>query len=159
MEKGNAVALERGTFVRPACPGDVEWLVGQLRAHAAAAGMERHFSEAHAREALPRMIAEHVFFVAERDGVPVGYVAGVLTWHYLYPALRILSAILWWVDPAKRFGRAAWMLLREFVAEGRRVADLVCFALAHFTRVSERHLIRLGFKLHEQSYTLEVARG
>lgn len=56
----------------------------------------------------------------------------------------------------KSSGRAAYLLMQEFIAFGRGNANLVFTCLTKHTNVKERTLNKLGFQKIEEIYSLEV---
>lgn len=146
--------------IRPATAGDLDWLVGQLRAFSRFCGtkLPAFGDEAHVRAGLENFIASHLLLIAERDETErLGFLGALGIPHPFNPEIKLLTEMFWWVDEERRGSRAAPMLLDAYVEWGRANADWVTMALEHHSPVSEKHLLKRGFKLRERSYLLEVA--
>lgn len=148
-----------GITIRNAYPEDVDWLLPQLRAFSKMCGLERPIvgSDEQSRKILTEMISEGPFFVAEREAVRLGFIAGTLHAHRFNPELRVLSEMFFWVDPRFRYSRAALLLLEEFKRYGEAAADMISFSLLSNSPVKSASLIRRGFKPIENSFMMEVA--
>lgn len=173
MTTANATAIT----VRAASPGDIPWLVGQLREFDLFFGAGRSLfpGDARACEILAGLIADHLFLVAESvDGprplvgsnvdthvtfaTPVGFIAGHVGEHP-FGGFKVLTELFWWVEPPSRGTRAGAMLLDKYIEIGRQLcADWILMTLEHDSPVSDRMLLKRGFRPKERSYLLEVAR-
>lgn len=146
--------------VRRAEQADVPWVLGQLRAFAAAYGTRRSlFGDAgHAEALVAGLIEDQFVAIAERDGEPVGLIAGVLQPHPFNPDLQVASELWWWVTPEVRGSRAGHLLLDAF--EGWALeseADLINFTLEAHSPVRDRTLERRGYRLFERQFLREVS--
>lgn len=151
-----------GIRVRAGNENDIPWLVSQLREFAAFFGTKRSLfgSEEYVCRALKSMLADHVLVVAMTENeVPVGFIGGVFAPHIMNPEIKYLGETFWWVQEKYRATRAGLMLLDTFVDIGKRKADWITFGLEAKSPVSERHLLKRGFHLHERSYLHEVDNG
>lgn len=105
------------------------------------------------------LIREQFVAVAEdRDGRPVGLIAGVCGPHPLNPDLTIATELAWWVCPPDRGTRAGLELLNAFDAwaDARR-AHLVNMTLEVGSAVADRTLTRRGYALTERQFLRERA--
>jgi len=125
--------------IRNGTESDVPWLLGQLREFAAFFGSKYPlFDEEHARAILPNFIANHLLLVAEDDaGSPAGFLGAYVMLHPFNPKIKTLAEVFWWVDRSRRGGRAALMLLDEYVRIGRATATWVTMALESRSPVNE----------------------
>lgn len=152
-------ACQEGTVsIRRADAGDIDWLVSQCRDFASFFDSRHNLfpDEALAREGLWAMISNHIVFIAQKAGIPVGFVAGTLAPHMFNPAIRVLYEAFWWVTEEHRGSRAGLLLLNSFVAWGREHADWIIFTLENHSPVNDSVLLRRGFTLKERSYLMEV---
>lgn len=146
------------TRVRPALFIDIEWLMEQLRSFDkfAAYGRSLIEDESHARLTMLGIIDKHMVFIAENNHKPVGFIAAYKTPHPFNPRIKVLSECFWWVAPEGRKTRAGALLLREFIAYGRRHCDWITMSLEDVSPVKPGSLSKLGFKLKESSFLMEV---
>lgn len=144
--------------VRPACLTDVPWIEGQLRELHAVSGQPADiYDEKHVLNTLPNLIEGHVFLVAEMDGgAPCGFICGMILSHYLWPKIVTLVELVYWVERAHRFGRAAEALLDRYVEVGKKYVNWVIFTVARFTPIKPESLQRRGFTLKDTNWVLEV---
>lgn len=145
--------------IRKAGPSDLEWLLVQLRDFAAFYNTKKSLfpkGDEHGRLMVDALIAEHVVLIAEKDSVPIGFIAGVFLKHPFNPEIRTLSEQFFWVTAAHRGGRAAVMLLNGFVALGELKADWILFTIEHGGPMNDRALLSRGFRLKEINYLKEV---
>ena len=149
------------TVVRDAVLDDIDWLVEELRQ------LQEFFGKKHSlfgndenslRERLEMSITRHKFFIAEHSvHGRIGLIAGVVTPHLYNPEVRVLAEMFWWVVPAhRRTTKAASMLLDEFISWGKKNVDWITFGIQEKTPIKEDSLIRLGFRLQERAYLMEV---
>ncbi|MCA9339375.1 MAG: GNAT family N-acetyltransferase [Candidatus Saccharibacteria bacterium] len=102
------------------------------------------------------LIQEHVLIIAEMGSTRMGFIAGMKAPHHFNPDLKVLSELLWWVCPEFRGSRAGSALLEDFIAIGKDTCDWITFTIEEQTPISDKSLIKRGFKPTEQSYLLEV---
>lgn len=153
--------------VRSAVADDVPWILEQLRAFDAAYHAPRSLypREDYAQIMLRQLIDVGPFWVAEHIlsadpeehrpytvSWPVGFIAGMVSGHWMNPEIQVLTELLWWVDPQFRGTRAAALLLEEFVAFGREHCEWIICAIGRETQVNPRALERHGFEAFEQNY-------
>src|SRR3990167_598229 len=143
--------------VRAAEPGDVDWMLDELRQFAAWVERKRPLYDApHAREWLPRLIAGHFVRVAHTGEARAGFLVGLVGAHPLNPGVRTLTELFWWVAAGHRDSRAGLLLLEAFVEWGKAHADWILLSLEAESLVNEETLNRRGFVLKERGYLLEV---
>ncbi len=145
--------------IRKAQEGDAEWLIPELSKFAQFACtrlsmLPQNVEVIH--EGLRKFIETHLFLVAENDGEAAGFVAGLVFPHLFNPEILVLQEIFWWVREQYRGSRAALLLLNAFVEWGREHVDWIFFSMQHNTPATDRALVKRGFKMHEQTYLLEV---
>jgi RimJ/RimL family protein N-acetyltransferase len=146
--------------VRPAQFDDINWLVRELGRFDQFFGGKRPLleDEDYARGVLIQMIEKHFMLIAEReDAGPIGFIGGIVTPHLFNPNIRVLGELFWWVQPEYRGTRAGLMLLNEFTAWGKANVDWLTIALEDHSPVSDRSILKRGFKPKEKSYLLEVS--
>ncbi len=60
-----------------------------------------------------------VIVVAEKEGILIGFIAGVITpWCANYQQ-RIVQELIWWVNPEDRGTRAAYQMMNKYEEEAR----------------------------------------
>lgn len=156
-----ATATEPTIRVRDVRAKDTDWLVVQLRAFSQFFGTDKQlFTTADdVRERLPVLLAMGPCFIATQgDGLPIGFIAGLLAPHPYNPAIRVLTESFWWVEPNWRQTRAGLLLLEAFIRAGEECADWIHFTLEAKSPVNERTLTKRGFQLYERAYLREVTR-
>lgn len=99
---------------------------------------------------------QYPFWIAEVDGTPVGFIAGIVHAHFYQPTLPCLTELLWWVVPTYRHTSAGWRLLAAFVAYGRANAKWITMVIGQNTPIKPKALERFGFVLRETNFLLEV---
>jgi hypothetical protein len=155
-------------IVRPAAESDVPWLLAQLRAFDLEYETIRKFFDSEQMEEhavwVRHMLHQGPWFLAcrledvgdEREEVPVGFIAGMLSGHPYQPDITVLTELFWWVVPEARYSRAALMLIKRFVAHGKAHADWITFSVTTKTKIHPTTLEAFGFRHLETSYVLEV---
>lgn len=144
--------------VRPAGLDDLPWLLEQLLAFDKFVGSSRSLFPTLdvAEDIVSGLVLNHPFFIAQNASGPIGFIAGMLTPHYLNPSITVLAELFWWVPEEHRGSRAGALLLAELLAVGRRCADQIIMTLETESPVAPRSLINRGFREKETSYLLEV---
>ena len=144
--------------VRRAVPGDIPWLVTQLREFAALhpIGARIMGSDSHAEAILAHLIDTQFVAVAEADGTPVGLIAGAVAPHPFNPDLAMATELWWWVVPPARNTRAGLALLDAYDTWADTVADLKGMTLEASSPVNPRTLLKRGYQLAEYQYIAEV---
>lgn len=148
-----------GMGTRAARLDDIDWLVAQLREFSKFFATKRSLfgDEAYVREGLKTLISDHlVLFACDDEDTPIGFIAGMAHPHLFNPTIRVLTESFWWVEPSRRGGKAALVLLEEFIFWGKANCDWVVFTLEHHSPVKESQLTKRGFSLQERNYLLEV---
>lgn len=145
--------------VREAKPGDMNWLLEQLREFSRFFGSKRSLfpDEGYARVQLERLICEQLFLISQNDyGNQTGFIAGAMGRHWFNPEIRTMTELFWWVKPEHRHSSAGLRLLDALVDYGNRNADWVNFGLEKDSPVADRTLEHRGFRLKERSFLKEV---
>lgn len=138
---------------------DIDWLIPELREFSKFFGSKIPLfdDEQYARDGLKNLITSHLFFVASSGDKPVGFISGLVTNHIWNPKIKVLTEVFWWVIPAYRTAsKAGLMLLKAFTDWGTGHVNWINFTLEHNSPVSDRSLLKRGFKPTETNYLLEV---
>lgn len=101
------------------------------------------------------LIENHLFLIAEDDGVKTGFIAGLVSPNVFNDEITNLTEILWWVDEDYRLGRSGSMLLDAFVDWGRENCDAINFTLETKSPIKDKTLEKRGFVLKERAFLLE----
>lgn len=145
--------------VRRAAPEDFAWIAGQLREFASSLNTKHSYipeSDESLHAEIEALSKAHVLLVAVADdGALAGTIGGLLVAHPYNPAIVTLHERFWWVPAPRRGSRAAYLLLRDFLAEGERVANVTVISLEHNSAATEKSLARLGLRFQEASYVKE----
>lgn len=144
--------------IRRAEARDIAWILSQLKEFSQFIETRHQLygSEEYSCKGIQLLIEEHVFFIAEENNEPIGFVSGYFTPHLFNPDIRILCELFFWVVPSKRGCRAGSLLMDAYIDEGMKKAQWITFGLNRFTRVNERSLIKRGFAHHETTFLMEV---
>lgn len=151
--------MSRSIGIRDARPSDLPWLVGELRRFDHEAGLDRSLfpDMARAVTTLTTLMHSGPFYVADDQGTPVGFIAGVLSPHYFNPDLMTCCELLWWVVPERRGSTAGAKLLDAFLSFGRANADWVICTVRDTTQRSAMR--KRGLVGYERSFIHEVVRA
>ncbi len=144
--------------IRRAKAGDIDWIVAELKLFAA------HYQTKHplfpdlehAKQTIQAMIDNHVVFVAVRGEELLGFIGGILTPHFMNPAISTLAELFWWVAKEHRGSRAGVLLLNAFVLFGEDNAEWITVSIEHRSPIHEKCLLKRGFNVQERSYLKEV---
>jgi len=144
--------------VRHAQPGDIDWIVNELRDFSDFFGTEYNMfeDEAYAVEKMLWIIKDQIAFVAEKDEELLGFIAGLVTPHLFNPNIIWLTEMFWWVPEEHRHSRAGLLLLNEFVDWGKENANWITLGLENSSPIKTESLAKRGFKLHERAFLMEV---
>lgn len=146
-----------GIIVRQANLEDVDWLISCFHKHAQEVPtMAEVFNYEHATKALVDGIENHLVLVAEKDGEPLGYIAGWILPHFFNPEIIALTQALWYVVPGMRGGKAAKKLLDAFTEFGEMNANWIWLDLPVSTNIKEENLAKIGYSLREKWYFKEA---
>lgn len=159
LQADRPVSYHSAITVRPAIVEDLDWLIEQLKSFSRFFGSKipLYKSEHFAREAMTKMMTDHMVFVAWKEGIgPVGFIAGFVIPHIFNPTIRVLNETFWWVPEEHRGTRAGYLLLKAFIDFGKEHADWILFTLEDNSPVNEVALLNRGFKLKEKSFLMEV---
>lgn len=138
--------------IRHAEPRDVPWLLEEARQFAAYYGMPWLTEHPDAAERMHALVAAGPFFVAERDGSRVGFLAAHVGPHFFNPSVVVATELLWWVTPSQRGTSAGARLLMAFEAYAAATAHADLVALPPHCPVDPASLERRGYQLMERSY-------
>lgn len=144
--------------LRKAIDSDIDWLVEQAKEFAKFYGSTKllvddiNFS----KEYIAGIIKHHFFKIAEKDGVRLGFIAGLVVPHHFNPKIKMLHELLWWVPEIHRSTKAGSILLDDFIAYGKEHCDWITFTLEDNTPIDDSVLLRRGFRMKEKSYLLET---
>lgn len=95
---------------------------------------------------------QNILWLCRRRGKPVGVMLA-----RLYPSVWDQKSKVLWQDSLyckKSSGKAAYLLLKQFIDFGRAEANLVFTCKAKHTNVKEKSFERLGFKKTEELFLL-----
>lgn len=148
------------TNVRHAIIADVEWMLPQLRQFSSVYGTNKSLfptDEAYGRTLVSQMIENHIVFVAEKDGQPLGFIGGLVTPHYFNPEIKTLAEMFWWVAEDHRKSRAGLILLNAFIDWGKANTDWITVSLEKSSPVNEKSLTKRGFICAERNFLMEVS--
>jgi len=111
----------------------------------------------YAEKVIQSFIKDHVFLIASKaSGELIGLISGIIMPHQYNPKIMTLVESFWWVKEKYRGSKAGLKLLEEFITFGKENADWVVMTLEHDSPISDKCLLKRGFKPKEQSYLLEV---
>jgi len=144
--------------IRQANPLDFDWVISQLIIFSEFVGTKKPLfgNEAYVRQQLFLISENHVFFIAEKEGNPVGFIFGFFVPHYFNPEIKTLTELAWWVIPSERGTQAGTMLMQAFIEFGKKNSDWIAFGLNEKTPVKPERILGMGFKNFERSFLLEV---
>lgn len=143
--------------VRRANINDIDWILNELKKFVAFYGSPRLFNfdiPDHNLEFITNVIDKHLFIIAEQNGSPVGFIAGLIHPHGFNPDLKCLSELFWWIPEEHRTSRAASLLLKSYIEFGRGF-DWVTMTIEDKSQLNEKSLLKRGFKLKEKTYLME----
>lgn len=141
--------------IRAASADDIPWLVGELRAFASEYPVPLPIAgdDAYLAGVLGHLIAEGQYVaVAERDGRPVGTIAGALHPHPFNPGLHMVGEYFWWVVPEERGSRAGLLLLRGLEAFAAEHGVPLVLTTEATSAIADRTLLRRGYTLAERQW-------
>lgn len=144
--------------IRPAVAADKPWILEQIDAFIKSLGYAHAFlSERAVAEAiLDALLANHLVLVAVDNYGPVGMIGGEYCRHPYNLDLVTLYEHFWWVVPEKRGKSHGGRLLLKFLEEGRKHSNIIRISLEHNSQISDDSMHRLGMRLAEKTYILEV---
>lgn len=97
-----------------------------------------------------------IFWVARRDGAPVGMLLARLYGSVFDNQTKILFQDLLYVKPGNR--KAAFLLFQQYIDFGKLNANHILTAAHDGTNIKARSFARLGFKKMEVVYRLEIKK-
>jgi hypothetical protein len=144
--------------VRPGTPEDIEWMLDQSELFSEFVGTKTSSfpGRAEGRAVLEAHMDQQPIFIADRNGLPVGFIVAVIHPDYWNRKLVVLSELMWWVQPEYRASRAAALLLLAFEACAERIgADRWVLTLEAHSPLNTDALEKRGYRLQERSYLQE----
>lgn len=109
-------------------------------------------TDAHAESLLAHLMDTQLVLVADRDGEPVGLIAGAIAPHPFNPDISVATELWWFVAPAHRGSRAGLALLDAYDAWAAANADVKGMTLEATSPVNPRVLLKRGYVLAETQY-------
>ena len=145
--------------VRRAEKGDLVWLLTELEQFAQFADTKYSMlpsDESIRAEILRKLMDEHLFLVSEKeDGGRTGFVAGLVVPHVLNPEIMVLYETFWWTSLEHRGSSAGLRLLDAALDWAEKHVDWVFWSLQHNTPVTDRVLLKRGFREQERQFLKE----
>lgn len=105
---------------------------------------------------LCNIIDNHVFLVAEEGDKIVGLICGYVTPNIFNPEMTTASEVFWWVEDEYKDTFKGARLLRTYLGVCKEYADEIILTLEHNSPIKHKSLERLGFKLRENIFIMEV---
>lgn len=90
------------------------------------------------------ILGEHSY-ICEKDGQPIGLVAGIQHGHIFNPEVLMISTLFWYVLPEHRTGRAAYQLISSYKKSVDMVGLECVFAIQEYSQAKANTFLRLGF--------------
>lgn len=142
---------------RAALTSDVDWLFQQCEDFAKFYGSKISLAgnPEYGKFFLTNMIEKHFVLIGEKDGVPAGFIAGMITPHHFNPDIQQLAELLWWVGEEHRKSGVGAKLFAEFIAFGKANCDWITFTLEENSPIDDSALLKRGFRLTEKAYLME----
>jgi hypothetical protein len=147
-----------GIIVRRAREDDLAWINTELREFATLYPSKHSIvgDNSYWEGGLRGLVKDHLFLIADKDGERAGLICGVLTTNMFNPKVRVLSEVFWWVAKPFRKSRAGYLLLKEYIEWGRNNSDWILLSSIISSKIREKSLEKLGFRLQERIYLMEV---
>jgi len=117
------------------------------------------FNDEHARTTYKLFIANHLCYIAEVNGEPVGCLAGVITQHHFNYYHLYFQESMWFIKKPFRGKGVATQLLDAVVKEclERKCNSVIVGHTANvMPKLIERFYKQLGFKLFETHYIKDL---
>lgn len=146
-----------GYFIRQATINDLAFIQGELVSFIAFYGSKMFDNCAHTEHATQRLtelINNHIFYVSELNGVPTGFICGLVTPHFFNPNKTVLTELFWWVKEEFRSGRSGHLLLKKFISYGKNF-DMCIMTIEDKSPIKPITLEKFGFRLKEMNFVLE----
>lgn len=147
-------------MIRKAKFSDVDWLLRHLKDFSDFYGSKHTLfpRQLEATKKILELIENHVALIYETEsGEMAGFIVGTLTEHPFNSDVILLTELFWYVLKEHRGTKAAKELINRFTEIGKEKADWVIFgSVVGKTNVNPRSLARMGYRLNELCYLLEV---
>lgn len=143
--------------IRQAYKADVPWLFTQCEEFARFYGSKISLAgnPEYGRQFLTELVEKHFVRIGEHDGLAVGFIAGTVGPHHFNPDIIQLTELLWWVQPKARTSGVGMRLFEEFMNFGETECNWITFTLEEISPVSDRFLLKRGFRMTEKAYLKE----
>jgi len=143
--------------IRRASREDIPWILVQLVDFSKFFGTKKKLfgSANYCAEYVQNVVDTQFMLVSENKEERTGFIAGLILNHPFNPDIKVLQELWWWVPEVHRGGRSGLMLFKQFEEYGNRHCDWTLFTLEHESPVSDRVLIKNGFKQKEITYMKE----
>jgi hypothetical protein len=145
--------------IRRATLDDIDWLLIELKKFSDFYNSKYPPlgpNEQHNISVLSNLITNHVFFMAEVDGVRAGFIAGFIHQNLFNPAINQLTELFWWVSEEFRNSKVGMALLQHYVEEGKKNSHWIIMTLEDVSPVKHTTIIKQGFRVKETNFIIEV---
>lgn len=105
---------------------------------------------------VDQMIVDDTAIICRKNGEPVGCIGALLVPNTYNPEIATLAELIWYVLPEHRKGRAAFLLLKEYIKLAETVADEATLSLLNSSEVNMFSLAKQGFHKEEHAFRLQV---
>lgn len=137
--------------IRSARIDDIDWIVKELEGFAKPGSKKQLFNKERTEVLVKKTVCTPCFFVAEKNKVPAGFIAGIL-----HEEIKLLAEMFWWVSAPYRRTRISLLLLNKFLEYGKQNADWIIFGLEAASPIRDETLFKRGFKLMERHFLMET---
>lgn len=143
--------------VRRATIDDVPWLFTMCEefAHFYGSKISLAGNPVYGKAFLTGLIEKHFVMVGIKDGLRVGFIAGMVGPHHFNPDIIQLTELLWWVKAEARNTGVGMKLFDAFMHFGETECHWITFTLEHNSPVNDKFLIKRGFREAEKAYLRE----
>lgn len=108
-------------------------------------------------ELANELIEGHVVLIAEKDGNPIGMIAGQITPVVFNPNCLILQELFWWMKEDHRNSLIAFKLYDAFKQKAKDLKiDKLIMVSTEYTPTLFRYYKKKGMRPVEQSFILEL---
>lgn len=136
---------------------DLEWIVEDavVKMLQDEVNNMQYYNKTSITDLVMNALLSGTLLICKKEDERVGVLGGVLVPHYLNTDKRILAEIIWYVSKEHRTGRAGYLLIKEYSQMAREVSDMATFSLLANSPVSDKTLMKFGFKPTERSFLME----
>lgn len=146
-------------LIRKANNYDIDYLLTQLELFAKEVPYKKDLFSSSVEWKMKSLIClmeKHLFLIAEKNGLKSGFIAGLVTPHFLNPNLISVTELFWWVNIEMRGSSVGARLLQSYTEEAKKIGDWVSMHTQTSTKIKDSSLERLGYKFSEKSFVMEV---